>query len=538
MYSLLIVDDEYYALEAMKHAVDWSDIGFDRLYSAMSADEAREVLTQEKIDIMICDIEMPEEDGLSLQSWVREHVPQLETIFLTGHAEFSYAQKAIQMHSFDYLLKPIQSADLIYTVKRALEKKSHDDEFARLKEQYLNYLNEDRFWSTKRITKFWKDLYSGRSHLTESQFHELKLIYHADVEGGMSILPILFKVEEWLRTFPSKDLDILEFGLSNAAEEIVLSGAAGHVILDQRGYVLVLLQEPLAAHQILEHCKDYIVRCSTYLSARISCCIGNYTSIWKLPDAYKMLMQEHRHHIAGSEDVYYLRSDRAGQAGVKELVPLPWIEDIAVLLATGKIKEVLQKADELIDWMQHQSSLTAELLESFYHALLHTIIPLLHKNGIALHSLYSGDEPEEREVTRSIQTLRDWAHQLITRASALLHPKGEDTYSAIEKVCLYIDGRLEQDLGREELAEFAELHPAYLSRLFKKEKGLSISEYIAQARIAKAKELLCATLSTVTDIASKVGYYNYQHFTKMFKKHTGVTPQQYRRQHSQNTEGQ
>lgn len=123
MYSLLIVDDEYYALEAMKHAVDWSDIGFDRLYTAMSADEAREVLTQEKIDIMICDIEMPEEDGLSLQSWVREHVPQLETIFLTGHAEFSYAQKAIQMHSFDYLLKPIQSTDLIHTVKRALEKK-------------------------------------------------------------------------------------------------------------------------------------------------------------------------------------------------------------------------------------------------------------------------------------------------------------------------------------------------------------------------------------------------------------------------------
>lgn len=81
MYSLLIVDDEYYALEAMKHAVDWSDIGFDRCYTAMSADEAREVLIQEKIDIMICDIEMPEEDGLSLQSWVREQVPQLETIF-------------------------------------------------------------------------------------------------------------------------------------------------------------------------------------------------------------------------------------------------------------------------------------------------------------------------------------------------------------------------------------------------------------------------------------------------------------------------
>ncbi|MCM3781487.1 helix-turn-helix domain-containing protein [Neobacillus mesonae] len=532
MYSLLIVDDEYYAVEAMKHAVEWSDIGISRLYAAMSADEAREVLRTETIDIMICDIEMPQEDGLSLQQWIKRNLLQLETIFLTGHAEFSYAQKAVQMHSFDYLLKPINSSDLVSTVKRAIEKRSHDLKFAKLTDEYHSYMNEERSWSSKRINKFWKDLYTSKSPLNESQIKELKLIYHAaNIDVDTKILPILFRVEEWLRIFPEKDLDILEFGLCNAAEEIVLADAAGDVILDQRGFVIVLLRGPLSPHDIHESCKDYIARCAEYLSVRISCCIGRWTSLRDLPDAYIQLMKEHRHHVSGSNAVYFVRSEAGERSAAMELVPLPWIENITVLMETGKIKEVLHKVDELIEWMQHQTMLSAELLGAFYHALLNSIIPLLHKNGITLQSLYSKEEPMEREVTRSLYTLRDWAYDLISRSGNVLHPQGDDTYSTIEKVCLYIDSRIEQDLGREELAEFACLHPAYLSRLFKKEQGMSISDYILHTRMTKAMELLRSTDATVTDIASKVGYYNYPHFTKMFKKQTGLTPQQYRKQH-------
>lgn len=540
MYSLLIVDDEYYAVEAMLHAVDWKGIGIDHLYTAMSADEARSVLINNQVDIMICDIEMPEEDGLSLQIWVQQHAAQVETIFLTGHAEFSYAQKAIQLHSFDYLLKPIASASLMETVKRALEKRMQNLEFTKLTETYEAYAKEDQSWKPKRMTRFWKDLCSSRYPMNEAKIKELKLIYHVDIDPGTFILPILFRVEEWLRKFPDKDLDIMEFGLCNAAEEFVLNGCMGDAIADQRGYVLVLLyasDPPPQVPDTLElTCKDYMARCTAYLSCRLSCYIGEWTLLTNMPESYRKLKQVHRHNVAGSDGVHYLLPSLEKQASTSELIPLPWASDISLLMETGKIKEVLYKADELIDWIESQKYVSAELLQSYYHAMLHSIYPLLHKKGISLHRIYPGEEPLETDVTRSLAALREWAHDLISRAGLLLHPDGEDTYSVVKQVCLYIDARLEYDLGREEIAEFARFHPAYLSRLFKKETGISLSDYILQARIKKAQQLLVNTSSTVTEIASKAGYVNYTHFTKMFKKYTGLTPQQYRRQNGNKTD--
>lgn len=540
MYSLLIVDDEYYAVEAMLHAVDWKQIGIDHLYTAMSADEARSVLIKNRIDIMICDIEMPEEDGLSLQIWVQQHAARVETIFLTGHAEFSYAQKAIQLHSFDYLLKPVGSACLMETVKRALEKRMQNLEFIKLTEIYEAYAKEDLSWKPKRMTRFWKDLYSSRYPISEAKLKELKLIYHVDIEPGTFIMPILFRVEQWLRKFPDQDLDIMEFGLCNAAEEFVLNGSAGDAIADQRGYVLVLLYVSDQPSQIRDTlkitCKDYMARCAAYLSCRLSCYIGEWTPLKDMPEAYRKLKQVHRFNVAGSEGVYYMQPSLEKKGPTPELVPLPWASDISLLMETGKIKEVLYKADELINWIQNQKPISAELLQSYYHAMLHSIYPLLHKKGISLHSIFPGEEPQESDVTRSLTALREWAHDLLSRAGLLLHPGGEESHSAVKKICLYIDARLEYDLGREEIAEFARFHPAYLSRLFKKETGISLSDYILQARIKKAQELLLTTNSTVTEIASKAGYVNYTHFTKMFKKYTGLTPQQYRRQSGNNTE--
>ncbi|WP_211748644.1 helix-turn-helix domain-containing protein [Paenibacillus sp. Marseille-Q4541] len=542
MYSLLIVDDEYYAVEAMLLAVDWKQIGIDHLYTAMSADEARSVLEKEQVDIMICDIEMPEEDGLSLQIWVQHYAAQVETIFLTGHAEFSYAQKAIQLHSFDYLLKPINSVSLMETVKRALEKRMQNLEFRKLAEVYEVYIKEDHSWKPKRLARFWKDLYSSRYPISEAKINELKLIYHVDLDPGTFILPILFRVEEWLRKFPDKDLDILEFGLCNAAEEFVLDGNAGDAVADQRGYVLVLLyasdkiQTSQVPDTMEDTCKDYMDRCTAYLSCRLSCYIGEWTPLKNMPEAYRKLLQVHRHNVAGRDGVYYIQASEEKSESVPELVPLPWAPEFSLLMETGKIKEVLQRADELIDWMQEQKPSSAELLQSFYHALLHSIYPLLHKNGIALHSIYLGEEPQESDVTRSFPALREWAHELISRSGLLIHPEGEDTHSTVKKVCLYIDARLEYELGREEIADFIGFHPAYLSRFFKKEMDMSLSSYILHARVQKAQELLLTTSATVTDIASKVGYFNYTHFTKMFKKYTGLTPQQYRRQIGNKTE--
>lgn len=71
--------------------------------------------------------------------------------------------------------------------------------------------------------------------------------------------------------------------------------------------------------------------------------------------------------------------------------------------------------------------------------------------------------------------------------------------------------------------------PTYLSRIFTQEKGVGIQEYLTDLRLRKAKELLAQTNDRVYEIAIKVGYSDAVYFNKVFKKHTGKTPKEYRR---------
>jgi two-component system response regulator YesN len=72
------------------------------------------------------------------------------------------------------------------------------------------------------------------------------------------------------------------------------------------------------------------------------------------------------------------------------------------------------------------------------------------------------------------------------------------------------------------------LNPDYLTRVFKKETGLSISDYVMGQRLGMAADLLSSTDLPVGAIAAKVGYANFSHFSRMFKKHTGLGPIEYR----------
>ena len=110
--KLLIVDDEIVALNALRKRVDWIEYGYTEVFCAQSAEEAREVLEKEKIDLLLCDVEMPGESGLSLIEYVRDAYPEAKSIMITCHAEFSYIQKALRCGAKDYILKPIDYDEL------------------------------------------------------------------------------------------------------------------------------------------------------------------------------------------------------------------------------------------------------------------------------------------------------------------------------------------------------------------------------------------------------------------------------------------
>ncbi|MBT2288794.1 AraC family transcriptional regulator [Paenibacillus albidus] len=92
----------------------------------------------------------------------------------------------------------------------------------------------------------------------------------------------------------------------------------------------------------------------------------------------------------------------------------------------------------------------------------------------------------------------------------------------------YIFNHLYEELSLDRLAEVAGLNGSYLSQLFKKETGFTISDYIQRERIEEAKRLMDSSSITLSDIASRLHFNDQSYFTKVFKKYTGVTPKQFR----------
>ena len=112
--NLLLVDDEIAMLHIMEKAIDWKKKGIQKVFTAYNTDLARDIISSSKIDLVICDIEMPKENGLSLIQWIQDMYPEIINIILTGYPDFNYARSAISLGVYRYLLKPIAFEELVH----------------------------------------------------------------------------------------------------------------------------------------------------------------------------------------------------------------------------------------------------------------------------------------------------------------------------------------------------------------------------------------------------------------------------------------
>lgn len=132
--NLLIVDDQKTIVNGLRDGIDWKAAGIDEVHTACSAREAKLVLMNFDIEILLTDIEMPEENGMELLEWTKTRYPEIVAIFLTSHADFEYARQAIKLGSFDYILQPARYEDVQHVVERAVAEARKNVHIKRLEE--------------------------------------------------------------------------------------------------------------------------------------------------------------------------------------------------------------------------------------------------------------------------------------------------------------------------------------------------------------------------------------------------------------------
>ena len=155
--NLLILDDEIYTVRALQKSVNWKEAGIDEVFIAFNTEKAREIVKEKQMDVILTDIEMPRESGLSFLEWMKSTKKEYKTICMTCHAEFSYAQKAIGLGVMEYLIKPVNVEELIGCVKKAVQA-------IRSERESREKIAEGKLWehSKRRVQRdFWQDLVMG-----------------------------------------------------------------------------------------------------------------------------------------------------------------------------------------------------------------------------------------------------------------------------------------------------------------------------------------------------------------------------------------
>lgn len=130
----------------------------------------------------------------------------------------------------------------------------------------------------------------------------------------------------------------------------------------------------------------------------------------------------------------------------------------------------------------------------------------------------------------TVEDISDWfTRELLTPVLAFLNRQAESQYAGIvQRMVSLVQQRYDQDITLEACAAELNFHPVYLSRVFKKEMGISFSEYLAEYRMSLAKEWLDTTTMKLSDISERLNYSNPTAFIRMFRKVVGMTPGQYR----------
>lgn len=138
--NLLLVNDVMLEADTMAAEIRWKDFGIKKVFVAYSVEESKAVIRKEQIDILLCDIEMPGENGLDLIRWVNAQGYDIDSILLTCHADFTYARDAISLGCQDYLLLPAKYDDIGASVKKVCGGRIRRQEEERLQSYGKNWL--------------------------------------------------------------------------------------------------------------------------------------------------------------------------------------------------------------------------------------------------------------------------------------------------------------------------------------------------------------------------------------------------------------
>ncbi|WP_248926709.1 response regulator transcription factor [Paenibacillus hamazuiensis] len=536
MSQLLIVDDEAHVVERLATLVPWEQTGITGVHKAFSAYEALEVLASQPIDLVLTDIRMPGMSGLELAGRIRSGWPKTKCILLSGHAEFEYAKEAIAQGTADYLLKPVTDSELLGTVSRVLRE---------LHEEWERVISQERIARTLRENlpqlrgNLLAELLQGRRFTGERLREQMELLEVPRFYGEPFAM-VLLRLEEPFHRHNPRGLALLEYAIGNMAEELFAPQFEIWHGKDVHDYLIFLVKENGQPDGgMLFHLERPAAKLQeavrTYLKGAVSIAISRRGTFPADLDAlYGELLSALRRQIGPESELILTAEGQAEtRAEVRSLESLYELPTLAQLLEASRWEAIGERCERIFRELKERWGESQEHLLEVFLAVSSAAAHYAHKNGRQLAELIGpGYEKLLQGVPyRSVQQLHDWTNEVL--GSLRLDVEGEVKHSRaqlIAEVQQYVERHL-ADASLNAIAEHVYMHPVYVSKIYKLETGENLSDYVYRVRMEHAAHLLLSSQEKIYEIAAKLGYQRAHSFINVFKKHTGLTPQEYRDKH-------
>ena len=504
MLKLLIVDDQKTVVDGLLNQIDWSSVGIGLALGAHSAAEARQILAEQEIDVMLCDIEMPVEDGLSLVRWMRERDMQTKCIFLTAHTEFSYAQKSVGLGAFDYVVQPAPYTEIRGAVERAVASLRNEKN-----QEFMQKYGHVANWKNKQETAA-----ALRRYLAGGSLEELQPYIHLQKlpEKNQETFLVYLQIRRWLspETWPGELLTIM---LDNAVNEVFSRAGQEFVVLkveQDRFAVLLWDTNSQMDRETMVHELSFLYNiCQQQLSCIVSLQPAGPVCLPELSRTWQFLLREGGARPQAGVDKEFTQQDAAAQ------------EDMGAITSIGS--NLVKNSERSLNKLRGEGIPDQECAVRLYERLMDTIQKVTGDTDAFWREALVDTESYDlyRNATRSGEDCLALV-RLVERKFAQKEQRQEQ--DVVEKVIRYIDENLEQEIHRRDLAEHAYLNPDYLNRLFKKQTGKTLKEFVIEHKMEEARKMLQLTRLPVSIIAAKVGYDNFSHFSYAYKKVTGQSP--------------
>ena len=525
--KILIIDDEKAILKSVYTQLSSMELDVEQIDMANGTTEARECMKYNYYDIFLCDIVMPEEDGITFARWVLARYKDIKFIFLTAHADFGYMKAAISMQSFDYLLQPASREELQEVVTKAImqiriERKNaeimnaanffinHEDDI--LEEETIQYL-EGRKEDDVYLNRVLQTL---QSENTKKTMYILAVVQVLKTKKDFKAMDKLLKksifqniIEEIFAPLKIKSI-VLQYGIKG--DLLLFLGAEQEKMLEQK-----------AISEKLMLLRDFFEK---LIETSVAIYYGDEGEFNQIREMYQDIVTAKNNNVKKESKIFYVNAGQKHRISYSfERNLVPWKK----MIEQKKYDDFYSGIANCIEECAGRNGLNVDFMMKLHRAVTEILISYLVAGSIGSEKIFDAGLSylEYMNTWHDVPSFLNSLHYICERLKDYFKTRTTDS---VEETIAYIKQNIDKDLSVSELADRAAMNPEYFTKLFKKRTGFNLKEYIDREKMETAKMLLHSTELSITMVADHVGYADYNSFTRRFKQIVGCAPMEFRNQ--------